>query len=160
MHILDRSLSRFPAPLRTVIDWGLTIILAVVAVLIFQAEVAKPYRIPSSSMEPTLHCAKPADGCTSRVSDRVIANRLVYRFHKPERGDIIVFKATPQVQAACHASGAFIKRIVGLPGETLSMRAGRLFINGSRLAEPYLRPAYRGTESGSWDPSHAMSISS
>ena len=152
MRILDRSLSRFPAPIRTAIDWGLTIALAVVAVLIFQAEVAKPYRIPSSSMEPTLHCAKPADGCKSRVSDRVIANRLVYRFHKPERGDIIVFKTPPQVQAACQASGTFIKRIVGLPGETLSMRAGRLFINGAPLAEPYLRPAYRGTESGSWGP--------
>ena len=152
MRILDRSLSRFPAPIRTVIDWGLTIVLAVVAVLIFQAEVAKPYRIPSSSMEPTLHCAKPADGCKSRVSDRVIANRLVYRFHRPERGDIIVFKAPPRVQGACNASGAFIKRIVGLPGETLSMRAGRLFINGAPLAEPYLRPAYRGTESGRWGP--------
>ncbi len=152
MRILDRSLSRFPAPIRTVIDWGLTIVLAVVAVLVFQAEVAKPYRIPSSSMEPTLHCAKPADGCKSRVSDRVIANRLVYRFHKPERGDIIVFEAPPQVRAACNASGAFIKRIVGLPGEMLSIRAGRLFINGAPLAEPYLRPAYRGTESGSWGP--------
>jgi signal peptidase I len=152
MRILDRSLSRLPTPIRTVIDWGLTIILAVVAVLIFQAEVAKPYRIPSSSMEPTLHCAKPADGCQSRVSDRVIANRLVYRFHEPERGDIIVFEAPPQVQSACNASGTFIKRIVGLPAEAVSMRAGRVFINGARLPEPYLRPAYRGTESGSWGP--------
>ena len=119
MRILDRSLSRLPTPIRTVTDWGLTIILAVVAVLIFQAEVAKPYRIPSSSMEPTLHCAKPADGCKSRVSDRVIANRLVDRFHEPERGDIIVFKTAPQVQSACNASGTFIKRIVGLPTDCL-----------------------------------------
>ena len=90
VRILDRSLSGLPRSVRTLIDWTLTITLAAVAVLIFQAEVAKPYRIPTSSMEPTLHCAKPADGCKSRVSDRVIANRLVYRFHKPERGDIIV----------------------------------------------------------------------
>ena len=151
VRILDRSLSRLPTPLRTLIDWALTIALIAVAVLIFQAEVAKPYRIPTSSMEPTLHCAKPADGCKSRVSDRVIANRLVYRFHQPERGDIIVFRAPPQVEAACGAGGTFIKRIVGLPGETLSMRGGHLFINGAPLAEPYLRPAYRGTESGSWD---------
>ena len=150
MRILDRSLSRLPKPVRTLIDWGLTLTLAVVAVLAFQAEVAKPYRIPSSSMEPTLHCAKPADGCRSRVSDRIIANRLVYRFHEPERGDIIVFDAPPKVEAACNASGAYIKRIIGLPGETVSMRTGRVFINGVLLGEPYLRATYRGNESGSW----------
>jgi len=152
MRILDRSLSRLPTPIRTVIDWGLTVVLAVVTVLIFQAEVAKPYRIPSASMEPTLHCAKPGDGCKSRFSDRVIANRLVYRFHDPERGDIVVFRTPPRVEAACDASGTFVKRIVGLPGETVAMRAGRIFINGARLVEPYLRPAYRGTETGSWGP--------
>ena len=95
-------------------------------------------------MEPTLHCANTVSGCKSRVADRIIADRLVYRFHEPERGDIIVFESPPRVQVACDASGAFIKRIVGLPGESVSMRAGRVFINGARLSEPYLRPAYRG----------------
>jgi signal peptidase I len=150
VRILDRSLSRLPTPFRTLIDWGLTITLAAVAVLAFQAEVAKPYRIPSASMEPTLHCAKPASGCTSRVSDRVIANRLVYRFHAPRRGDIIVFETPPQVAAACGAGGTFIKRLVGLPGEKVSMRDGFVFIDGVRLDEPYLRNAYRGRESGDW----------
>jgi len=131
-------------------DWAVTITLAAVAVLVFQAEVAKPYRIPSPSMEPTLHCAKPASGCLSRVSDRVIANRLVYRFHEPRRGDIIVFKAPARVEAACNAGGAFIKRIVGLPGEKLSMRNGSVFVNDLPLVEPYLRPGYRGRESGDW----------
>ena len=150
MRVLDRSLSRFPTPLRTLIDWTLTITLAVVGVLVFQAEIAKPYKIPSASMEPTLHCGKPADGCRSRVSDRVIANRIVYRFHAPERGDIIVFHAPARVKAACNASGAFVKRIVGLPGEQVSMQDGHVLINGVRLREPYLAPAYRGRESGEW----------
>jgi signal peptidase I len=131
-------------------DWALTITLAVVAVLVLQAEVAKPYRIPSPSMEPTLHCAKPARGCLSRLSDRVIANRLVYRFHEPRRGDIIVFKAPARVEAACSAGGTFIKRIVGLPGEKLSMRNGFVLVNGVPLVESYLRPGYRGRESGDW----------
>jgi signal peptidase I len=132
------------------VDWALTITLAAVAVLVVQAEVAKPYRIPSPSMEPTLHCAKPARGCLSRVADRVIANRLVYRFHEPRRGDIIVFKAPARVEAACSAGGTFIKRIVGLPGEKLSMRNGFVLVNGAPLVEPYLRPGYRGRESGDW----------
>ena len=83
MKILDRSLTRLPGPLRTLIDWALTITIAIVAILAFQAEVAKPYKIPSSSMEPTLHCGKPADGCRSRVSDRVIANRIATASTRP-----------------------------------------------------------------------------
>jgi signal peptidase I len=150
MQILDRSLSRLPRPLRTLIDWALTIAIAIAAILAFQAEVAKPYKIPSSSMEPTLHCGRPADGCRSRVSDRVIANRIVYRFHAPERGDIIVFKAPASVAAACDVGGTLVKRIVGLPGEQVSMENGHVLINGVRLGEPYLAPAFRGSESGEW----------
>jgi signal peptidase I len=131
-------------------DWALTITLAAVAVLVFQAAVAKPYLVPSPSMEPTLHCAKPVRGCLSRVSDRVIANRLVYRFHEPRRGDIIAFEAPARVEAACDAGGTFIKRIVGLPGEKLTMRNGFVSINGVPLVEPYLRPGYRDRESGNW----------
>ncbi len=160
VRILDRSLSRLPTPLRTLIDWVLTITLAAAAVLVFQAEVAKPYRIPSASMEPTLHCAKPVDGCKSRVSDRVIANRLVYRFHEPERGDIIVFRTPPQVKAACTVGGTLIKRIVGLPGEAVSMLAGHVFIDGARLAEPYLRPAYRGRRAAVGDAARTTGTSS
>ena len=58
--------------------------------------VVNPYRIPSSSMEPTLHCAAPAPGCESRFSDRVLANRFIYRFRDPKRGDIVVFNTPPQ----------------------------------------------------------------
>ena len=150
VHVLDRSLSRLPKGLRTLIDWGLTIALAAVAVLTFQAEVAKPYRIPSPSMEPTLHCARPVSGCQARVADRVIANRLVYRFHAPRRGEIVVFKAPAQVENACGTEGTYIKRLVGLPGEKVSMRNGYVFINGVRLDEPYLRPGYRDGETGKW----------
>lgn len=132
------------------VDWGVTITLAIFAVLAFQAEVAKPYRIPTPSMEPTLHCAKPVDGCLSRVADRVIANRLVYRFHDPKRGDIVVFKAPARVKAACGAGGTYVKRIVGLPGEKLSMRNGVVFVGGVALAEPYLGARYRGRQNGDW----------
>lgn len=150
MRFLDRSLSRLPRPLRTLVDWALTLTLAVVGVLVFQAEVAKPYRIPSASMEPTLHCAAPASGCKSRFSDRVIANRVVYRFSDPKRGDIVVFQAPAATEETCRAGGTFIKRIVGLPGERLSMRHGSVYVNGVRLPETYLDPRYRGNESGEW----------
>ena len=88
MRVLDRAQSRIPQPWRTIVDWFVTVAVAVAFVLAFQAEVAKPYRIPSPSMKPTLHCAKPVEDCEGRFSDRVIANRLAYRFRDPERGDI------------------------------------------------------------------------
>ena len=102
--------------------------------LVFEAEVAKPYRIPSSSMEPTLHCARPSAWCEARFSDRVIVNRLAYRFGSPKRGDIVVFNAPAAAAAACSEGGTFVKRLIGLPGDTVSEAHGVISINGQRLA--------------------------
>ena len=82
---IDRLTAALPAPLAdTVIDWVITIVVAVGAVLAIKEWVVNPYRIPSSSMEPTLHCAEPADGCQARFSDRVLANRFIYHLAGPE----------------------------------------------------------------------------
>jgi signal peptidase I len=125
---------------------------AVAFVLTFQAQVAKPYRIPSPSMEPTLHCAKPVAFCQGRFSDRVIANRVAYRFRDPARGEIVVFEA-PAATERCGLSdggSTFVKRIIGLPGELVSERDGVMYVNGDRLVEPYVDPSLRGRESGLW----------
>jgi signal peptidase I len=150
--ILDRSLSRFPRPVRTAIDWGLTLLVAVAVVLVFEAEVAKPYEIPTSSMEPTLHCARPGTGCGGRFSDRVLVNRLAYRFRGPRRGDVVVFEAPTKALTRCGAGGAYVKRIVGLPGETVRLADGYVSIDGKPLDDnAYIRSrAQRGVASGSW----------
>src|SRR5512145_293023 len=152
MKVLDRRLSRIPQPWRTILDWSATIALAVACVLAFQAEVAKPYRIPTSSMEPTLHCAKPGAWCEGRFDDRVIANRLAYRFGEPKRGQIVVFRA-PRAAERCgrqDGGSTFVKRIVGLSGEVVSERGGVIYVNGKRLVEPYVEPSRRGRESRTW----------
>jgi signal peptidase I len=151
VRLLDRAQSRIPQPWRGVVDWLVTISVAVAFVLAFEAEVAKPYRIPSSSMEPTLHCARLGACCLSSRDDRVIANRLTYRFGSPRRGEIIVFTALPAA-SKCEAgdSGTFVKRLIGLPGERVTEHDGYVYINGRRLAEPYIYPPFRGTESGTW----------
>ena len=143
---------RLPKPWRTIVDWFATIALAIVLVLAFEAEVAKPYRIPSSSMETTLHCARPASGCAARFSDRVLAFRLVYRFRDPRRGDIAVFDAPPRAIRTCNEGhgGAFVKRIVGLPGEVVSERYGYVYVDGRRLREPYIDPSERDAETATW----------
>jgi signal peptidase I len=125
---------------------------AVAFVLAFQAEVAKPYRIPSSSMERTLHCAKPGAFCEGRFNDRVIVNRLAYRFGHSERGQIVVFKAPARAERCGWSDGGstFVKRIIGLPGELVSERDGAIHVNGERLVEPYVHPSLRGHENDSW----------
>ena len=139
---VDHFTKSLPHPWRVAIDWIVTIAGAILIVLALKAWVVNPYRIPSSSMEPTLHCARNASGCESRFSDRVLANRFVYRFRDPKRGEIVVFKTPPEAQRRCGAGGTFVKRLIGLPGETIEVRLNRgdgyVFIDGRRLEEPYI----------------------
>lgn len=81
----------------------------------------KPYRIVSSAMEPTLSCAKgPASpGCLGDSDDRVLACRICLHFGDPSRGDIVVFNTPPAAARKCGEGGAFVKRVIGLPGETV-----------------------------------------
>jgi signal peptidase I len=140
---VDRLTQGLPHGLRVTIDWIVTIVGAIAIVLAIKAWVVNPYRIPSSSMEPTLHCAKPANGCEARFSDRVLANRLIYRFRDPERGEIIVFETPPAARLRCGAGGTFVKRLIGLPGDRLELRneggLSYVYINGKKLDEPYIR---------------------
>jgi signal peptidase I len=152
MRILDGPRSRIPKRWRGPVDWVITLAVAVGFVLAFEAEVAKPYRIPSSSMEPTLHCAKPGDWCEGRFNDRVIANRLAYRFGDPERGQIVVFTAPPSASECSAGDGGstFVKRLIGLPGEQVSERNGYVYVDGKPLHEPYVEPSLRDTLTQTW----------
>jgi signal peptidase I len=152
MRFLDRTASGLPQPWRTILDWTATIAFAIVFILVFEAEVAKPYRIPSPSMEPTLHCARPTAFCLGSHSDRIIANRLAYKFESPKRGQIVVFTAPPSASKCGSSDGGttFVKRLIGLPGETVSEHDGSVLINGTPLTEPYVDPALRDHQTGSW----------
>jgi signal peptidase I len=120
------------------------IILAFVLAIVLKTFVVQAFYIPSGSMESTL---KPGD--------RVLVNKL---FDSPSRGDIVVFenpKPGPQPDRgiiggflhwlseglgfARPADEDFIKRVIGLPGETVELRDGRLYVDGSEVAQPYLR---------------------
>ena len=144
---VDRLASRLPQPWRTIVDWVVTVAGAVAIVLFVKAAIVNPYRIPSSSMEPTLHCEAPVGGCLAEnFSDRVLANRLVYRFKEPERGDVIVFDVPDLAEERCGAGGVFVKRVIALPGERWRMENGFVYVDGKRLVEPYVEPSRRGTD--------------
>ena len=87
--------------------------------------VVEAFWIPSKSMVPTLE-----------VGDRVFVNKFIYRFHPPERHDIIVFKS---VEGSTEGGQEdLIKRVVGLPGDEISVQDGELIVNGERQEEPYV----------------------
>ena len=145
---LGRLFPNMPRSTRVALDWILTIAGAIVIVFGLKAWVVNPYRIPSSSMEPTLHCARSIrdSGCEARFSDRVLANRFIYHFRNPKRGEIIVFKTPPEAAIRCGEGGTFVKRLIGLPGDLVSERDGYVYINGQRLDEPYIHADRRDHE--------------
>ena len=141
---IDRLTEGLPRGWRVTIDWLITIAGAIIIVLAIKQWLVNPYRIPSSSMEPTLHCAKPALGCEAEFSDRVLACRFCYDLWSPKRGDIIVFKTPPAAAQDCGSGGTFVKRLIGLPGDKIFEDAkGFIWINGKKLNEPYISATAR-----------------
>jgi len=105
----------------------------------------RDFTVPSSSMEPTLNCAKPGFGCLGTAADHVIVD-----VGKPvKRGDIVIFQTPPRATTTCGEGGTFVKRIVGLPGETVREDDHSFIsIDGNRLAEPYVSASAREADTG------------
>ena len=119
---------------RQLLESVLTVAVAFALVFGFiKPAVADSYRIPSSSMEPTLH------GCEGCNNDTVMANKFIYRFTDPERGQIVVFRSVEDGEML------LIKRVVGVQGDKVRLRGGILFVNGEPQEEPYVHanPCHR-----------------
>lgn len=106
---------------REILEWVLVIVVAVSLALFIDLVLIVNAIVPSASMETTI-----------MVGDRVIGNRLAYNNEDPVRGDIVIFKFPDD------ESQLFIKRIIGMPGDTLQIVDGVVYINGEQLDEPYL----------------------
>lgn len=114
-----------PSPFVGVVrEWGPVLIAAVVIALFTRLVLVQAYHIPSLSMAPTLD-----------EGDRVIVNRLSYNFGEIERGQVIVFKKPPNQPSAAND---LIKRVIGLPGETIQFRDSQVYVDGLLVQEPYL----------------------
>jgi signal peptidase I len=141
---LERVFPNLSRRQRAAIDWILTLVVAVGIVFALKAWIVNPYRIPSSSMEPTLHCARPELGCEAATSDRILANRFIYHFRDPKRREIVVFDPPPRAKLVCPGGGGvYVKRIIGLPGDRWEERNGYVYIDGRRLREPYVQALRR-----------------
>jgi signal peptidase I len=111
--------------------WGENLILLMIALflaLLIRSFVAEPRFIPSDSMVPTL-----------RVGDRLVVEKVSYHLHPPHHGDIIVFEPPASLQLQGYKPGqAFIKRVIGEPGDTIAVTQGKVLRNHAALREPYI----------------------
>jgi signal peptidase I len=101
--------------------WLRTALVTALLFFFLVAFVIQGFRVYGSCMEPNLH-----------TGERVLGNKLIYRFKSPARGDVVVFKYPKD------PSKIYIKRVIGLPGEVIEIKQGRVFINDAQIHEPYL----------------------
>ena len=109
---------------RWIIEWLVVLSAALLLALGVRTYVAQMFFIPSGSMLPTL-----------QVGDRIVVDKLSYDFHGVQRGDIVVFRRPP-LEHADYSD--LVKRVIGLPGDTISSVDGRVYIDGRPLHEPWL----------------------
>lgn len=126
-------------------EWIETIVTAGLMALFIRAFFVQAYKIPTGSMEPTLIGAEPSKNHSQTIGDHLLVEKITYGIvipftdirlpyiHKPRRGDIVIFKYPYNV------SKDYIKRVIGLPGETIQIISKVVYINGKRLDEPWLR---------------------
>jgi signal peptidase I len=111
----------------TVVEWGIVVVGAVVLALLVKTFVLQAFYIPSQSMATTLE-----------TGDRVLVNKLAYTFGDVSRGDVVVFERPPTETTSNIPD--LIKRVIGLPGESLVIKDNTIYVDGSALEEPYLEP--------------------
>ena len=106
------------------VEWVVVVVLALVLAVGVRTYVAQMFYIPSGSMLPTL-----------QIGDRIVVDKLSYRLHPVHRGDVVVFRRPP-LEHANYSD--LVKRVIGLPGETVSSVDGQVYIDGKPLDEPWL----------------------
>jgi signal peptidase I len=144
-HLLDdddeliddlEQVSRAEEARRNAIEWTVVLVGAVLLALVLRAVVLQAFWIPSPSMEETL-----------LIRDRVLVNKLSYRFGDIERGEIIVFHRTDEeIALDPDQPREVIKRVIAFGGETIEIRDNVVYINSEAIDEPYLAPGALTTD--------------
>ncbi|MDR3589675.1 MAG: signal peptidase I [Negativicutes bacterium] len=109
-------------------DWVISILIAVVLAFFIRYYIVELYMVEGPSMRPTL-----------LNGERLVVNKFIYRFKTPQRGDVLVFRYPRD------PSRDFIKRVIAIPGDTIEMKDGRIFLNGQLLNEPFILERTRGS---------------
>jgi signal peptidase I len=112
---------------RWIVELVAVVVVAVLVAVLLRTFVVATYSIPSGSMEPTL-----------QIGDRIVVDKLSYHIHGVDRGNIVVFTTPSNEDCAGPPVADLVKRVIGLPGETISLQDGSVSIDGRLLPEPYL----------------------
>jgi signal peptidase I len=123
-HRGEASPMSSPRPGMWVMEWVAVLVIALLLAVGVRTFVAQMFYIPSGSMLPTL-----------QIGDRIVVDKLSYHLHGVARGDIVVFRRPP-LERVDYAD--LVKRVIGLPGDTVSSTDGRVYIDGRQLSEPWL----------------------
>ena len=110
--------------------WFRDVLISVAASFMIITFIYQPVRVEGTSMQPEL-----------RDQDRLFINKFAYHFESISRGDVVVF------HYPLDPSKSYIKRVIALPGDTLRINDGRVYVNGKRIAEPYVPARYRDDRS-------------
>jgi signal peptidase I len=117
---------------RWIVELVGVVVVAILVAVLLRTFVVATYSIPSGSMEPTL-----------QIGDRIVVDKLSYHLHGVDRGNIVVFTTPPNENCAGPPVSDLVKRVIGLPGEIISVKDGNVYINGRLLPEPFLPPSVR-----------------
>jgi signal peptidase I len=139
---------------RWIVELVGVVVVAIVIAVLLRTFVVATYSIPSGSMEPTL-----------QVGDRIVVDKLSYHLHGVDRGNIVVFSTPPDEDCAGPPVADLVKRVIGLPGEMISLNDGNVYINGHLLPEPFLPldlrdDTYPGPDSNAYSLKHPYRIPS
>lgn len=110
---------------RIIIEWGVILVIAVLASFLVRQYVVQTFFIPSKSMNPTLH-----------TGDRILVDKLSVRFGTINVGDIVVFKAPPAEHCDDGAYSDLVKRVIGLPGQTLTSKGNNVYVSTKQHPRP------------------------
>ena len=129
---------------RWAVEWVVIILIALAVAFGVRTFVAQTFYVPSTSMYPTL-----------KAGDRIVVNKLAFHLGSVQRGDIVVFKTPAAERGRCGGAPVpdLVKRVIGLPNETISANGGTVYVTGKALAEPWL-PKTKSTYTANFGPVH------
>ena len=111
---------------KKVFEYGQSLLIAFVLSMVIKVTVVEAFVVPTGSMEPTI-----------AIGDRFFSNKFIFRFRSPREGEIVIF--TPPSKATDNPSIPFVKRVIGVEGDSVEIKEGKVYVNNQPINETYIK---------------------